>query len=62
MPVKEKEKEKEKQRFVISVEKENRLLKHIALLSNFQHMDVLIIIFFDPSVQYRTTQSLLRVA
>ena len=50
MPVKEKEKEKEKQRFVISVEKENRLLKHIALLSNFQHMDVLIIIFFDPSV------------
>ena len=60
MPVKEKE--KEKQRFVISVEKENRLLKQIALLSNFQHMDVLIIIFFDPIVQYRTTQSLLRVA
>ena len=50
MPVKEKE--KEKQRFVISVEKENRLLKQIALLSNFQHMDVLIIIFFDAIVQY----------
>ena len=41
MPVKENE--KHKQRLVISVEKENRLLKQIALLSNFQHMDVLII-------------------